>query len=314
MSRKEVEFVRSEVATLEGFLQSMAPARIIERMGLESRLEAARSKLAELETQPFAKPLPITFRGAPVDGSRSIDAGFAATALKSFIEATNTVAASLSAEELRRKGPLPQTNTRSLRIVDTALGSFGFELELPPPLPDEPSQTELDLGAEPAPDPYEQAIETTFDLIMRAAAQDETEVSSLVAEIHPRAAAKVRAFVKVLADAHALVAAEFEGRRIQLDDDATIQRVLEALHEGEITERTEAVRGVLLGVLPHSRRFECEVDGRVVAGKVDRSIADIGVFEDRWKGRLAMLELWIVSVRRKEAFVLVGASDVGTSP
>ena len=100
-----------------------------------------------------------------------------------------------------RERPLPQVGGRSLRIVDTALGSFGFELELPPPVRDERPQTELELDETAADDPYEKAIETTFDLITRAAAQDDAEVSSLVAEIHRRAAAKVRAFVKVLADA-----------------------------------------------------------------------------------------------------------------
>lgn len=312
MSRKELDLVQSEISTLEDLLAGLAPGRIIERMGFAARLEDARARLVELESRSLAKPLPITFRGAPVDGSRSIDAGFAATALKAFIEATDTVAASLAKDDLKRRGPLPHTSGRSLRIVHTALGSFGFELELPPMPVEHEAQRVLELQLDPAPpgDPYEQAIAAIFDLIAGAAARDEREVSSLVADIHPRAAGKVRSFVRVLADAQALVAAEFEGKRVRLDDAGQVQRVLEALREEDISERTEDREGVLLGVLPESRRFECRLsNGALVTGKVDRSVADITTLQSRWERRTAVFRFRIVSVRGNEAVVLVEASE-----
>ena len=159
MNTKELDFLRSEVATLKGFLTSLPSKRVIERMGLEHRLEEAEARLVELEWQPLGKPLAITFRGAPVEGTRSIDANFGSTALKAFIKATDTVAASLGADELKERGRLPAVVNRSLRIVDTARGSFGFELELPPI--EEPAQGELSLTGDQA-DPYAHAIEETF--------------------------------------------------------------------------------------------------------------------------------------------------------
>jgi len=242
MSSKERDFVRSEVATLEGLLSSLSEERIIERIGIEERLAQARERLAELEARPLARSLAITFRGAPVEGTRSIDAGFGSAALKAFIEATDTVVASLVSEALRGRGRLPGTG-RSLRIVDTAQGSFGFELELPPPTPDEP-QLELE-GLDQGLDPYVSAIATTFALLADAAVSDEEGVSDVVAEIHPRAAAKVQAFAKVLSDAGAGFAAEFDGRRVRLNEGDDVQRVLDALRDEDISEDTDQHVGVL---------------------------------------------------------------------
>ena len=111
-----------------------------------------------------------------------------------FVEATDTVAASLTAADLNDIGLLPGSGGRLLRIVDTVLGSFGFELELPPP-----STTLWDLlpGSEP-PDPYVDAITTTLNLMGQSASMDENAITDLVADIHPRAAVKVHAFAEVL--------------------------------------------------------------------------------------------------------------------
>ena len=307
MSSKERDFVRSEVTTLEGLLNGMPEDRLIERIGIEERLRQARERLAELEAGPFAQSLPITFRGAPVEGVRSIDAGFASAALKAFIDATDTVAASLASDGLKGRGRLPGAS-RSLRIVDTARGSFGFELELPPPVGNTAQMPLEGLGEEPA--PYALAIATTFKLIADATSSDEEGMSDLIAEIHPRAAAKVHAFAKVLSDAGAGFAAEFEGRRIRLDEGAEVQRVLDALNDEDIAERTEEQTGVLLGILPESRRFECRVaDGRVISGKVDRALPDIASFKATWENKQALLSLRVVSVRANQRFILTAAGE-----
>ncbi|MFB1488842.1 MULTISPECIES: hypothetical protein [unclassified Thiocapsa] len=202
---KERELLRSEVTTLEGLLGNLSEDRIIERIGFEERPRQAQARLAVLEASALAKALPITLRGAPVEGTGSIAAGFAAAALKAFIEATNTMAASLTSEGLKGRGRLPGAS-RSLLILDTAQGSFGFELELPPPVA-EPAQIPLPIPGE-AQDPYAWAIERTFDLIKDAASSDDEGMSDLIAEIQPRAAAKV------LSDHGAGFAAEFEGKNI----------------------------------------------------------------------------------------------------
>lgn len=230
MSNRELDWARSEVGTLEGFLEELTEDDVIARIQLEQRLERARKQLAELESRPQPKGLPIAFRGQPVEGTRSIDASFATQALAAFVEATDAVAASLVSEELEDRGRLPITGGRSLRIVDTAVGSFGsfgFELELPPPSEEEAQAWSAVEGE--APDPYAEAISMTLRLLDEASASDEEAVADLVAQIHPRAVGKVAAFAKVLADHRALVAMTFEGKRVQFDEESQVRRVVERL-------------------------------------------------------------------------------------
>jgi hypothetical protein len=91
MSRKERDHLRAEIGTLKSLLAALPEGEVIERLGFERRLDEAHARLAELDEMMLAKPLLITFRGAPVEGMRSIEAGFASSALRAFIDATDTV-------------------------------------------------------------------------------------------------------------------------------------------------------------------------------------------------------------------------------
>lgn len=311
MRYTEAERLRAEIGTVERFLDETPKDSIIERMSWESRLRVLRERLDEVEAQPQAHPLSITFRGAPVEGTRSIDATFASKAVRAFVEATDTVTASLVTDGLRDRGRLPGAGARSLRIVATAIGSFGFELELPPALPEAPSL----FPSEDA-DPHVEAIATTLRLLDEAATDNEDAISDLIAEIHPRAAAKVRAFASVLAENDALFAVAFCGRQVRFDSDAQVKRVVQSLAEADISEVDETHTGTLLGVLPESRRFEARLaDGQVVHGKVDRTVPDIGTFKQRWENQRASLAFRVVRVRTRSRYILTGAeaqTDNGT--
>ena len=310
MSQRNLQFLQSEVASLEALLVQLPEARVIERIGFQSRLDQARNQLAAALVEPQANALPITFRGAPVDGSRSIDATFASQALHAFVKATDTVAASLIREDLKGRGLLPGSSARSLRIVDTAIGSFGFELELPPlPCEDQLGQPVLPGFPEPS-DPYVEAIEATFTLIEQAASLDESAVSDLIADIHPRASAKVRAFAKILADHKALFAAEFKGRQLRLDRDEQVQHIVDCLDEANINESTETLFATIQGILPNSRKFEARLENRkVINGKIDRSLPDVLGFRSAVENKPHQLRFRVVNVRANRRYVLLGLAD-----
>ena len=82
MNTKQRAFLLSEVVTLNSLLEELPKGRVIERIGLQHRLQQAEERLAELEGQALAKPLAFTFKGTPVEGGRSIDANFRSSALK----------------------------------------------------------------------------------------------------------------------------------------------------------------------------------------------------------------------------------------
>ena len=307
MSHNELELLRSEIVTLENFLKDLSEDDLIERLGFEHRLEEARNRLTELEKIPQAKSLPLTFRGDPVDGQKSIDANFAATALKAFIDVANTIASSLAFNELKPTGPLPKL-ARSLRIVDTVLGSFGFELELSPPEvdPDNSETPEL-----PDEDPYELAIETTFNLIDNAVAANEKAVVDSIAELHPRAASKISSFAEVLASNNALFAAEFDGKCVRLDNSDNVKLVMETFKQDNIIESEEKYKGVLLGILPKARNLEFEsADGLYITGKISKSIKNILEFNKKWLLKEAEFTFRVVSGRTTKRFVLINAVDL----
>jgi hypothetical protein len=316
MSLREHQFLQSEIATLEGLLSGLSDERVIERLGFEYRLQEARERLQLILSKPQARSLPITFRGDPVEGSNSIDATFASKALRAFVKATDTVAASLTTDDLKSRGTLPGGRDRTLRIVDTAIGSFGFELELPPLAGTGPPGQQLLPGfLEPA-DPYAEAITTTFELIRRAASSDESTISDLVAEIHPRAAAKVRAFAKVLADHQALFAAEFNGQDVRLNQHQEVQQILEALDEASISEEEKTLTATVQGILPDARQFEARLEsGEVIKGRIDRSLAELPAFKASVENHPRALRFRIVTVRSTRRHVLMGyPGNEGYSP
>lgn len=305
MSRNELVLLRSEIGTIERFLRDLTEDDYIERMQLERRLGEARDRLAEFEARPRPKTLPITFRGQPVDGDRSIDANFASQAIKAFVDAADTVAASLLADELKDRGRLPGVGSRSLRIVDTVTGSFGFELELPP------NEGQESLPLEGVDDAYSEALEVTIALLDQAATDDDEAISDLVARIHPRAAAKIRTFAKVLVDHHALFAAEFAGKQIRFDDETRARRVVDSLKDEDISEDDEQHVGVLLGVLPQSREFEAQLDdGTLIRGKIHRNVEDIAEFKQRWENESAWLHFRVIRVRVNRRHILTSASSL----
>lgn len=315
MSHQEERFLRAEIGTLTQLLAELTDDDLIERIQLTERLETAKARLQEIEIAAAPLPLPITFSGVPVEGSRSIDAGFATQAVKAFVDAIDTVATSFVIQDLKRSGPLPSKGDRSLRIVDTAMGSFGFKLELPPLMASRDEQMALPL-VENTGDPYATAIHTTLRLIEGAARDDDETVSDLIAEIHPRAASKIHAFAEVLAVNGARFAAQFEGRRVRLDRDEEVTRVVDSLKSEDIHEEDVEHIGTIIGILPESRAFEARlsIEGEtLVKGVIGRSVNDVFAFKDRYEGIRARLVMRVVSVRTRRRHVLVAAEPLDSS-
>jgi len=250
---------------LEEMLARIPAGRVIARSGLASRAAQLREELARLPAE--GRRFDLTFRGEPVEGSRSIVADFAGRALAAFSDAVATIAASFEGE-LGAAGPLP-AGDRSLRMVGPALGSFGFELEIPAgPAP----AAQMSMLPDAA-NPMEQAVDLALTLIDAAQGADEEKLSDAIAEVHPRAAAKVRDFVKLVVDRRATFTLRVGARTAGLADSDAGRRTLLSLQLEDLTEDRRTVRGQLW-VLPHHRQFELKVGDRVLKGRLARDIQD----------------------------------------
>ncbi|MCC6877205.1 MAG: hypothetical protein IT378_23065 [Sandaracinaceae bacterium] len=280
------EFIEAEIGTLDEMLADIEPGRVIERSGLERRRARLAKELAELP--PELPRVVLTFAGEPVLDRHGILADFGGKAAALFSEAVATVSASLTTT-LGRAGRIPQAADRQLRIVGTAHGSFGFELEMPPPNPQELP------GVLPQ---MSDAIEATLAMIREAAAGNSDELSRIIADTDARAAAKVQSFVKHVIDRRATFAARFGEHRVAVRDETEARTAFEALREDQIRQEEETKDCTLLGVFPEALRFELRTDqGVVLHGRIDHEAGDPAELQSRWLNKRVRARFRVTRLR-----------------
>ena len=294
-------FLASEVKELEALLASIPASNLIERVGLEARLASAKKALAALPQQATPKAR-LTFRGKPVFGSHGIAADFGAKATTAFSDAFASIAAALS-EGLRDMGPIPDRDRNQLLITGTAMGSFGFEFELPTK---EPSLFTDKTKAQ-------EAMEKIGSLFMLTAQGSDDEVAEVIEEVHPRAVRKVHEFLELLVQQQAWCGLEFEGCSFRFSNYEQIKAASERLKDDNIQERDETYRGEFQGVLPASRTFEFLLSDQkgILKGKVDKAISDPDVLNRQWLHTSATVKLSVMQVGQgKPRYTLMKLDDL----
>lgn len=262
--------IRQQLLAEQAFLSrdlADTPANAkLTRMSIEARLrkvEAELSALAVEQGQPARARL--TFDGLPVIGSHGIFADFAMKAVSSFTDAVASVAASLAAP-LASMGPIPNRDQNQLLITNTAIGSFGFELE-------EFRGSQFSMCDE---SPMSIAIERT-QALLQSTLQSDDELADVASETDPRALDKIRSFLKVLADSEAVCALQYKGQSIRFSDVGLVRSSLERLSTDNLHEWPQQLEGVFVGVLPQSRSFEFRLteNQQIIRGKVAAAFQNI---------------------------------------
>lgn len=295
MNHDEFLFLSTEVAELEAILGEMPGDRVIDRMGFEGRLQQAKEELAQHASTPMAKKASLTFRGPPVFGSQGIAAEFATKASGFFTEAFAAIVAGIN-DNLRYKGPIADKQRNQLIITGTAIGSFGFEYELPSPnagsKPDEP---ELDLGAVKN---TEAAMEKMEELFRLASDGSDDELSVLVDELHPRSVRKVADFLKYVADHAAWCGLNFNDSFFRFSGSGQVRRSADRLTGDNVKETTEEYSGRFEGALPNERTFEFNLaeERRILRGKAGPDVEDVNVLNLKYLYKPAVITLKVVQV------------------
>ena len=294
--------VLSEITELEALLASIPEDNVIERMSLEARLKAAQSTLAALPTHEAPKAT-LTFRGKPVVGSHGISADFGTRAAGVFSDAFTAIAAALS-EGLRPVGPIPNRERHQLLITGTAIGSFGFEFELP----------DLPPSLLPGPDHAEQAMARIEDLFRLAAEGSDDDMAEVIEEVHPRAVKKVHEFLDLLVQHQAWCGLEFGGRHFRFTGHDQIKASCARLKDDNIHERQETFHGEFQGVLPAGRSFEfrCAAeDAGLIRGKVDVAISDPDALNRNWLHKPVRVTLNVIQVGQgRPRYTLMSLDDL----
>lgn len=299
MTNEEYIFTSSEIQQLESLLADMPKESVINRWGLEKRLQSARALIANILPEALAKKARLTFRGRPVDSSRGIAAEFGTKAAQFFTDAFAAVAAALS-ENLHCMGPIPDKEKNQLLITGTAVGSYGFEFELPSSAAVPLKEAEMfeDL-AEPATlNTPEEAMEKLEALFQAAAQGTDDELAELIDEIHPRAVKKAAEFLEYVAEQEAWCGLQFEERMFRFAGAEQVRASAARLTPDNIKESEATFTGEFRGFLPTSRTFEFKVsdEGGVLCGKIATTIEDPDELNRNHLHKLVTVRLGTITV------------------
>lgn len=276
MSITQRHFLLAERTAVRRMLADTPATAILTRMSDEARLREIEAELAALPADERAPARArLTFNGLPVIGSHGIFADFGMKAVSSFTDAVATVAASLSAP-LAAMGPIPNRDQNQLLITNTAVGSFGFELE------EYREQKLLDDESAVA-----VALERTQSLLQATLGQDD-ELADIASETDPRALEKVRGFLRVLADAEAICTLQYGDKAMRFADPGQVRRSLDRLAADNLRESQETLEGEFVGVLPVARSFEFKLAGsdEIVRGKISPQVGDVETLNDHLHQRV----------------------------
>lgn len=267
MNNEDRQHLLAERTFLQRLLAKTPAAARLTRMSDEARLRKVEAQLAALPANEQAPARArLTFEGVPVIRSHGIFADFSMKAVNSFTDAVATVAASLSAP-LAATGPIPHRDQNQLLITNTAVGSFGFELE--------EYRAEDQLPLEDS-SPVAIALERTQALLQSTLGDDEA-LADMASETDPRALDKVRTFLKVLSDNGAVCALQYGSQRVRFTDVGQVSRSLARLAADNLQESEEQLHGEFVGMLPNSRSFEFKLadDGQIIRGKLSARLQNV---------------------------------------
>lgn len=293
----------SEVQHLKTLLEQIPQENVIDRLGLTNRLKAAEKRLQSTNPYHINKTAKLTFRGNPVIGSEAISANFAAKATKLFSDAVAAVSAGMSGA-LNFKGPIPDSNTNQLMITGMAVGSFGFEFEIP-------RVDKFDLCPEQS--IVEKAINEIRELFEVSANGSDDKLNDLVEEVHPRAVAKIHDFLSFLLEQNAKCGLEFENKFFRFSDEKQLQNSIDRLDDDNIHEEEVIYKGFFQGALPSARNFEfmTEIENEVIKGKISKDIPNPEKLNSDWYKKIAQVKLTVIRVgNSRPKFILESLTDI----
>ena len=263
----------SEIHELEQILSAIPEENVIDRMSFESRLRIVKEELEHSQQKDEADFVRLTFRGKPVFGSRGILADFGSKAAALFSDMFSIVISDTNGT-LSDNGPIPGKDAKPLLITGTAIGSFGFEFQLPPKQPDLFSDS----------DPSESAINKIENLFRLVACGSDDDVTEQVADMQNRTITKIHEFLNFMVQQEAWCALEFGNDFFRFENLEQIKYAVKRLADDNIQEYEEFCKGVFQGVLPAAKTFEFNLSTQncIIRGKIDRTIDEPNILNQTW--------------------------------
>lgn len=257
--------LENQKAELEALInEADADGDVVGRLNFSTRLEVVTTELNALrERDARVAEVSILFDGAPVDGSRTIDARFAAQALAYFQGIVTRLFASNLRGELAQRGKIKGAELAALNIRGVATGSFGFVLE-----EKDARQTST------VKTPIRESLEQATALFEEFTQENEDEFLIDVDEINPRVFTALAKFFRHLEKNDAALKANLPDRQYSFDR-AGIERAYRRISETNVKIEPVTWTGTLVGLSPIKRTFDFKRDGaeEIISGKFSHQVS-----------------------------------------
>lgn len=240
------DYLKSEEQEVQRILDHIPEDRWIERASFQGRLETIQTELEGMEPTKSKRIASLTFRGEPVRGSEAISADFASKVTNFFNDAVTSIAASHN-DRLGHKGRIPDKQGKQLYITGMAIGSFGFEFELPDDTKDESVKGDASTA---------DALSTLVELFKAGENGDDEELAEIVDEVHPRAAAKVHEMLEFMLREKAYCSLVFGDDEFRFSSLSSLKKATANLKSDRIEKGAKDFEGEFKGSLPDYREFE----------------------------------------------------------
>ncbi|MDR1632607.1 MAG: hypothetical protein LBR97_06985 [Dysgonamonadaceae bacterium] len=294
----------SEIHELEQIISAIPAENVIDRMSFETRLKTVKEELARLPPQGAeAAPACLTFRGKPVFGAHGILADFGTKAATLFSDVFSMVISDTN-ETLSDSGPIPGKDALPLIITGTAVGSFGFEFELPP----KENSLFPDLV-----DPAEDAIKKIENLFRLAAEGSDDDITEQIADMHHRTITKIHEFLNFMVQQEAWCGLEFGDTFFRFMDLKQIKYAASRFSDNNIQKYEEPCKGKFQGVLPINRIFEFKLSTQddVIRGKIDRTIDKPEVINQKWLNNPVTAKFHVMKIGQGHPrYALMSLNDI----
>lgn len=265
--RKEKLYLESEISELTRILSEIPEQNIIDRLSYEYRLQQLQEKLQNLPNT-LPDTIILTFKGKPVHGIHGIHADFAGKMTEIISEAFAAFVEVAKGVTLGSGGAIPEFDKHKLLITGTAVGSFGFELELP-----KTESTSAHLSLLPQEDPIQKARLMLENVIEKAFEGDDDQLADSIESIDQRALDKVNEFYETLCSENATFTLKTKDRQIICSNMDKVKYAVGRLKKENIIDDHVTLLGCFRGFLPDRRDFEFRTeDGENLKGKVDKSV------------------------------------------
>lgn len=244
LKKLEHDALAADLVTVESLLASRNedddPIGFIQYTSRKAELEADLRRL-ENRVDRHAE-LGIFFGGAPVQGSRGINADFAGKALDEIQALITKRYSEVESGGLKQRGRLPLMDRSKMLLTGVVRGSIGFVLE-------EASDT-----AEMVDTPLRVVVDEVSDILARVGSDDEAIFNEAAASLDQRILVTLKQFFVMLDEQQATLRV-VNGNRDFLLDRHAVSLARTRVQEIEIDEHGDELIGTIF-LLPESRRFE----------------------------------------------------------